>query len=67
MKPDVTPPAVEVCTNFKRGRGKPLHYFWGYILQQRDLSFIFVILFFTPSVASGDSSLTMEPWQGSEL
>ena len=34
---------------------------------QRDLPFIFVILFFTPSVACGDSSLTREPWQKSEL
>ena len=34
---------------------------------QRDLPFIFVILFFTPSVAYGDSSLKREPWQDSEL
>ena len=34
---------------------------------QRDLPFIFVILFFTPSVAYGDSSLKREPRQDSEL
>ena len=34
---------------------------------QRDLPFIFVILFFTSSVASGDSSLTREPRQDFEL
>ena len=34
---------------------------------QRDLPFIFAILSFTPSVASGDSSLKREPWQGFEL
>ena len=33
---------------------------------QRDLPFIFVILFFTPSVAFGDSSLKREPRQDSE-
>ena len=39
----------------------------GEVLPQRDLPFIFVILFFTPSVACGDSSLKREPWQDSEL
>ena len=34
---------------------------------QRDLPFIFVILFFTPSVACGDSSLKSEPRQDFEL
>ena len=34
---------------------------------QRDLPFIFVILFFTPSVAYGDSSLKREPRQEFEL
>ena len=34
---------------------------------QRELPFIFVILFFTPSVAYGDSSLKREPRQDSEL
>ena len=34
---------------------------------RRDLPFIFAILSFTPSVACGDSSLTREPWQKSEL
>jgi len=32
---------------------------------QRDLPF--TLMNFTPSVASGDSSLTREPWQDSEL
>ena len=39
----------------------------GEVLPQRDLPFIFVILFFTPSVASGDSSLMREPRQEFEL
>ena len=39
----------------------------GEVLPQRDLPFIFVILFFTPSVACGDSSLKREPRQEFEL
>ena len=34
---------------------------------QRDLPFIFVIRFFTPSVAYGDSSLKREPRQDSNF
>ena len=34
---------------------------------QRDLPFIFVILFFTPSVACGDNSIKREPRQDFEL